>query len=106
MQSGGSDGFKARHALGYGGRVSCLSGGLGRVSERVGVHRHAVAACTVLLLAGCSNTAAAPTVIQAQCKTLNQPVYDEGYGFVIKAIETYYWSDGSKTLEPLEYNCP
>lgn len=33
---------EARDALGFGGRESRLSGGLGCVSERVGVHRHAI----------------------------------------------------------------
>ena len=86
--------------------MSSLPSGLSRISKGFGVRRLALAACIVLLLAGCSNTAPAPTVIQVQCKTLNRAVYDDDLGLLIKAIETYYWSDGSKTLEPLEYECP
>jgi hypothetical protein len=82
--------------------VSCLPGGLGRVSSRVGLHRHAIAACIVglvVLLVGCSKPA--PTVISVQCKF-------EPYGVRIAAhgkypamewsyYEILYWSDGTKT---------
>ena len=91
-----------------------VSGGLGFVSERVGVHRHAVTACIaglVVLLAGCSNTAAEPTVIEVRCNQLNEPVYapdllPSAILLYVYAVETYYWSDGSKTTKHLPHNCP
>ena len=106
MQSDGSDGFKARHALGYGGRVSCLSGGLGRVSERVGVHRHAVAVCIVglmVLLAGCSNS---PTVVQVSCAPLTPPKFVIELDNVAYSQLTLYWSNGTTSIQYQIPRCP
>ena len=84
--------------------MSCLPGGLGCVSSRVGVHRHAVAACIVglmVLLAGCSNS---PTLVQVRCKDYGKGgavIDDERY----YAFETWYWSDGTRTTRPLKWTC-
>ena len=83
--------------------MSCLPGGLGCVSERVGVRRHAVAACIALLLAGCSN--AAPTVISVVCTDYGPKGAVANNEFYF-AYETYYWSDSTKTAKLLKTVCP
>ena len=74
--------------------MSCLPGGLGRVSERVGVHRHAVAACIVLLLAGCGKSK-----VGESCSNSTEPKYIEEAGFVVYAYITVEWSDGTSSVE-------
>ena len=79
-----------------------VSGGLGFVSERGGVHRHAVTACIaglVVLLTGCLHDEGvpAPTVVQVVCTNS----YD-----MRRHKLTRYWSDGKITEEVFVNRCP
>ena len=68
-----------------------VSGGLGFVSERVGVRRHAVAACIaglVVLLAGCSLVKGQPELVEVDCIELD--LLKPGY-----KVDKYIYSDGS-----------
>lgn len=85
--------------------MSCLPGGLGRVSSRVGVPRHALAACIAgILAAGCSSSSVAPTVVKVVC--VDYPGYQTKWSRDGKSIyygyEIYYWSDGTKTSKGIE----
>ena len=85
--------------------MSCLPGGLGCVSERVGVHRHAVAACIVglvVLLAGCSNSAE-PYLVQVDCAKVmaseDMPKQPNEQAVVL------WYSDGTSRLERRDGTC-
>lgn len=85
--------------------MSCLPGGLGRVSSRVGVHRHALAACIAgILAAGCAPAEVKPTVVKVVC--VDYPGYQYALSKDSKSLyygyETYYWSDGTKTAKGIE----
>lgn len=82
--------------------MSCLPGGLGRVSERVGVHRHALAVCIALLLAGCSNSAE-PYIVQVDCAKVmaseDMPKQPNEQAVVL------WYSDGTSRLERRDGTC-
>ena len=84
-----------------------ISGGLGFVSERVGVRRHAVAACIaglVVLLTGCLHDEGKTEVVQVNCTNLNQ----KGELFGVKDAQsylTYYYSDGTRDLKASPLKC-
>ena len=86
--------------------MSCLPGGLGCVSSRVGVHRHAVAACIVglmVLLTGCFH---GPEVVQVECREI-EPQLVEGLGNSLqKSLIYFYWSDGTSTFKFAVVGCP
>ena len=86
--------------------MSCLPGGLGCVSERVGVHRHAVAACIVglvVLLTGCFHE---PEVVQVECRVIEPQVVESLGNKLQKSLLYYYWSDGTSTFRFAEVVCP
>ena len=76
-----------------------ISSGLGCVSERVGVHRHALAACIVLLLAGCSNSAE-PYIVQVDCAQMDISNYRPPEQFL-----TFYYSDKTISQEVRDGVC-
>ena len=58
------------------------------------MHRHAVAACIVLLLAGCGKSK-----VGESCSNSTEPKYIEEAGFVVYAYITVEWSDGTSSVE-------
>ena len=77
------------------------------LSSRVGVRKCGLAvlvAGLLVLLAGCSNAAPAPTVVSVRCTDYGSRGAIVGGEFFL-AYETYYWSDGTKTAEGLKVAC-
>ena len=74
--------------------MSSLPSGLNRVSKGFGLHRLALAACIGLLLAGCGKSK-----VGESCSNITEPKYMEEAGFVVYAIITVEWSDGSSSVE-------
>ena len=89
--------------------MSCLPGGLGCVSEGVGVHRHAIAACIVglaSLLAGCSLFEGKPKVVQVECGNDYYPHNRDDIGAFKGSTLYFYWSDSTITSRDSEGWCP
>lgn len=85
--------------------MSCLPGGLDRVSKGFGVRRHAVAACIVglvVLLTGCLHE---PKVVQVECRNI-QREYIEELGYMAQSYLWFYWSDGDITNKFQRAYCP
>ena len=67
------------------------------LSSRVGVRKcglAVLAAGLLVLLAGCS-----PSKVEVSCSNVIDPSYMEEAGFVVKAILTITWSNGTSTVE-------
>lgn len=75
------------------------------ISKGFGVHRHAVAACIVLLLAGCSTAgnSGEPYLVQIDCAVIMESQDQEKRPN--EQVVTLWFSDGTSRLEQRPGSC-